>query len=163
MKKEKRFTGYDIGKKSELDIHSVLLAFGAVLILVWTSSIHIKEHAGFPVGIVISLILCFYFACILGYSYGSIEIASDGIHYRNALFKKKILRWESITGVYKTKSFIGSSESIDVICCVLGNKKQKMNFSFDLAVFREKSYFSIGYTEPRMKEIYSNYLKHHVD
>lgn len=34
MKKEKRFTGYDIDKKSELDIRSVLLAFGAVLLLV---------------------------------------------------------------------------------------------------------------------------------
>lgn len=157
MKKEKRFIGYDTDKKSELDIRSVVLALATVLLLAWTINIHLENNE-FILGVVCSLILFFWVVCILGYTYGTIEIDTDGIHYRNAFFAKKVLYWQDIGKIYKTKSFIGTGEAIYVICCTIGNKKPKTDFFFDLAMFREKSYFMMGYSEARMKEVSTNLL-----
>ena len=158
MNKEKRFAEYGSDKKSELDIRSVLIVFGAVLLLAWTINIHIDNHIGFPVGAVLSFLLFCYAICLVNYTYSSICIAPDGIHYRNMFFARRVLKWNDIGKVYKTKAFIGTSEAIDVICCTVGSKKQKTDFSFDLAVLREKSYFMMGYSETRMKEISTNLL-----
>lgn len=160
MKKEKRFIGYEGDKKSELDVRSVLLALAVVILLAWTTNIHMEEHSGFPVGIVISLILCIYVVCILGYTYGTILIDTDGIHYRNAFFAKKVLYWKDIGKVYKTKASIGRGVAIYVICCTVGDKKQKKGGEFDFAIFKEKSYFMMGYTEERMKEICGRCYSH---
>ncbi len=158
MKKEKRFIGYDTDKKSELDLRSVVLALATFLLLAWTINIYQEDHL--LIGVVCSLAIMLWVVCVVGYTYGTIIFDTDGIHYRNAFFVKKVLYWKDIGKVYKTKSFIGNGEAIYVICCTIGNKKPKKDGFFDFAIFREKSYFMMGYTEERMEEIYAHLSNH---